>query len=211
MRKLYHYYRSSCSYRVRIALNLKKKDYEKIPVHLVKDGGEQNKDDYLKLNPKGEVPYFIEDKIGLGQSMAIVMYLDETYPDPLLFPKDSSLKYRCLELCEIINSGIQPIQNLKVLQQLGKRFQADQEMKDDWIRFWIQRGFVAYEKLLQEVSGKFSCGDEVSAADIFLIPQVYNAYRYKLPMEDFPLIEKINKNALDLLAFQEASPEKFVD
>jgi len=200
---LYSYYRSSCSYRVRIALYLKNIDFEYRPIHLVKEGGEQNKANYKDLNPRGEVPYLIDGDSRLSQSMAILLYLDKKHPDPALFPKE---KAKCIELCEMINTGIQPIQNLKVLQYIAKEFGADDAAKAKWCKHWITQGFEALEKALSKVSGKYSIGDALTAADLFLIPQVYNAHRFKVAMKSFPLIQSIHQNCIELEAFKRAEP-----
>lgn len=206
---LYSYFRSSSAYRVRIALHLKEIDFEYRPVHLVKDGGEQYLDEFKQLNPKSEVPFLIHDQVQLTQSMAILHYLDKVKASPGLFPKDSYEK--CIELCELINAGIQPIQNLKVLQQLSQRFGATQEQKEEWIRYWISEGFRALEVHLQQTSGQYCLGDEVSAVDLLLVPQAYNAKRYRLDLGLFPLIQKIEKRCQLLQAFHKAHPDQQPD
>lgn len=205
---LYSYWRSSCSYRVRIALNFKEVKYDYRPVHLVNDGGEQKKPDFTELNPKQEVPFFIHDGHSLAQSMAILQYIDDTWPTPELFPKDPKLKSQCLQLCEIVNSGIQPIQNLKVLTVVASRYQADDKEKASWSRYWIQEGFKALEQELEKTSGHFSIRDTVTAADLFLVPQCYNAKRFKVDFEtDFPNIFKVYQNCFELEEFRRALPE----
>lgn len=205
-RKLYTYYRSSCSYRIRIALHLMGLNFESIPVHLVKNGGHQNSDDYKKLNPKAEVPFYVDNQVSLSQSMAILFYLDEQLYSSKLFG-ESPNRYHRISLCEIINSGIQPLQNLKVLQELQGRFGMSEEQKISWIRDFIHRGFEAYENSVQDTAGNFSCGDTVSAPDVFLVPQVYNANRFGMDLRVFPKIQKINENCLQLEAFKRAAPE----
>ncbi len=204
---LYSYYRSSCSYRVRIALNLKKIAYEYFPVHLVKNGGEQNLPDYLKLNPKGEVPFFVNGETKIAQSMAIIDYIDSQFKGINLFPSKPNDRALCIELCEIVNSGIQPIQNLKVTSAIANFYKVDEVGKKEWTKFWIAEGFNALEIKLQSCAGKFCIGDKVTAADCFLVPQVYNAIRFEIDMNDYPIIKKINANCLSMEDFKQAGPE----
>ncbi|MEE2744426.1 MAG: maleylacetoacetate isomerase [Bdellovibrionota bacterium] len=203
---MYSYFRSSCSYRVRIALHHKGIDYEYRPIHLVKDGGEQRKDDYLALNPKGEVPFLIDGELKLGQSMAILLYLEDKWSERPLFPKKVAERAQCIQVCEIINSGIQPIQNLGVMHEVKKRYDLTDEQKMDWSRFWIQRGLDALEKVLGPLSGKFCLGDNLTAADLFLIPQVYNGKRFGVDLSGLPIISKINDSCLELESFKLADP-----
>ena len=211
MIKLYSYFRSSCSYRVRIALNLKGIDYEIIPIHLVKEGGEQYKSDFKKLNPSSKVPVLVHDNQSFFQSVAIIEYLEEIFPSPELYPKDSAAKAKVRMLCEIINSDIQPLQNLRLLNHLTNAYSFSDEKKNEWICHWIADGFQSYEKTLEKTSGLFSFGDKVTAADCFLIPQIYNAHRFKLPMESFPLIQKVYTNCINLDAFIKAHPDQQPD
>lgn len=208
--KLYSYYRSSCSYRVRIALNHKNLPYEYIPVHLVKDGGEQHKKSYSDLNPKEEVPTIVDKNITLSQSMAILLYLDRIQIENPIFPKELPLFENCIELCEIINSGTQPLQNLSVLQKLQNDFKITDDQKNDWCKHFIESGLKAYNNKLK-MDGPFSMGEEVSAADMFLIPQIYNAKRFKVDMSKLGRLLEIESNCLKLKSFQEAIPEKQID
>ncbi|MBP9674701.1 MAG: maleylacetoacetate isomerase [Bacteriovoracaceae bacterium] len=208
---LYSYFRSSCSYRVRIALYLKEIDFEYRAVHLLKEGGEQKKETYLKHNPKGEVPFFIHEDFAVAQSMAILHYMDSVWQMPSLFPKDVKKYSICLELCELINAGIQPLQNLKVLQYLQKELGVDEKNKDKWNAFWVSEGLFALEKRLQLFQGRFSLGDDVSAVDLFLVPQVYNARRFNVDIDQFPRIKSIEEYCLTLEAFQKALPENQPD
>ncbi|MGH1468609.1 MAG: maleylacetoacetate isomerase [Bdellovibrionales bacterium] len=203
--KLYSYYRSSCSYRVRIALHHKNLPFEYMPVHLVKDGGEQLTEGYSKLNPKKEVPTLVDKNITLAQSTAIFLYLDRMYIDTPLFPKELPFFEKCLELVEIINSGTQPIQNLKVLKKLKSDFNISDDQKTDWVRYFIKQGLEAYQAKLTPGS-KFSLGDEVTAADMFLVPQLYNAHRFNVDMSSLKHLLEIEKNCLELGAFKKAHP-----
>jgi len=205
---LYSYWRSSCSYRVRIALNFKDIKYEYRPVNLINAEGEQKQTDFTQLNPKQEVPYFVHDGHSLAQSMAILQYIDDVWPKPELFPKDPKLKSLCLQLSEIINSGIQPIQNLNVMKTIGKRYAADDKEKASWSRYWIVEGFKALEQELIKTSGYFSIKNTVTTADLFLVPQCYNAKRFKIDLEnEFPNIFRVYQNCFELEEFRRATPE----
>lgn len=208
---LYSYYRSSCAYRVRIALNLKGLDYEYRPVHLVRDGGEQYKEDYLKFNPMGQVPCLIHDDKVLTQSLAILQYLDEVFPKPAIFPPDPFGKAKVLQLCETINAGIQPLQNLSVLRHLDGTFEAGDKGKFDWAHYWIARGFNAFEAMLRETAGTYCLGNEVTAADALLVPQIYNANRFKVDLDAYPTIQRVWAACRELQAFIDAEPENQID
>ncbi len=209
---LYSYWRSSCSYRVRIALNLKELEYEYREVHLIRDGGEQRKPDYLALNPKGEVPCLIHRGKPLSQSMAIIEYLQKAFSYKLsLFPANPWEGARVRQLCEMVNAGIQPMQNLSVLQELDQRFQTGAEGQADWARHWIDRGLQALESAVKITGGRYCFGDEISAADLFLVPQIYNALRYNLDLNAYPTLKRINETCLALEAFQRAEPSRQPD
>ncbi|XP_029642112.1 maleylacetoacetate isomerase [Octopus sinensis] len=201
---LYSYWRSSCSWRVRIALALKNIPYEYKAVHLVKDGGQQHSDEFKKMNPMEQVPALVIDGITLTQSMAIMEYLNDTRPEPALLPKCPAKKAVVREICECIVSGIQPLQNVGVLQKLGDK-------KMEWSLYWIEKGFHALENLLKQSAGKYCVGDEITMADLCLVPQVYNAERYNVNMESFPMISRINKDLLPLEAFKISHPSNQID
>jgi len=203
---LYSYFRSSASHRVRIALTLKGIDYEYRAVHLLNNGGEQHTDDYRRLNPSREVPTLIHDGHTIGQSMAIIDYLDHVKPEPRLFPEDAKRRALVVQACEIVNSGIQPVTNLRVLQRLGQQFKADQQMINEWVMHWLSYGFEALENFLKPHAGKYAFGDEVSAADCYLIPQCWGADRYKFSLEPYPTLLKIRQNCEALEAFKKAAP-----
>lgn len=208
---LYSYFRSSAAYRVRIALHLKKIPFEYRPVHLVKDGGQHNKDEYKKLNPMGQVPCLVDGDLALSQSMAILMYLDRNHPSPRLFPEDAKELAKVIQVCEIVNSGIHPIQNLRVMQYLDEKFAIGADGKAAWAAHWIRAGFEGLEKTLEKYSGAFSVGDTLSAADLFIVPQVFNAHRFKVDMKPFPRLSKIEKKCLEIEAFQQAVPDRQPD
>ncbi|XP_076441760.1 maleylacetoacetate isomerase-like [Babylonia areolata] len=188
---LYSYFRSSASWRVRIALAMKGVEYDYMPVHLVKEGGEQNKEEYKALNPMSQVPTLIIDGVTLTQSLPIIEYLDETRPGPQILPKDAIKRAQARALAEVINSGIQPLQNLKTLAEFGDK-------KMEWGKTVISRGFDAFEKMLTSTAGKYCVGDEVTIADLCLIPQCYNAQRFSVDMSSYPTIVRI-KEALEKL------------
>ena len=209
--RLYSYWRSSASWRVRIALNLKGVPYEYEPIHLVKDGGEQHGEGYRSINPARLLPSLEIDGHTLSESLAIVRYLDATRPNPPLVPSNPYLGAKAWQLAELVNAGIQPIQNLRVMQTLGDHFDADGDQKKAWSRYWITRGFEALETFLEEIDGVFCVGDEVTVADICLVPQVYNARRFGVDMARFPHImaADIALGALD--SFERARPENQPD
>lgn len=212
--KLYGYFRSTAAYRVRIALALKGIECEHISVHLVKDGGEQHKPDYKDLNPQALVPTLIDGDMVLGQSMAILEYLEEKYPNTPILPKDLEQRAFIRQIANIIACDIHPVNNLKVLNYLLQNLQADQQQKGDWYQTWIQQGFTAIESLLKGQTGHkhtYSCGEDISIADICLVPQVYNARRFDVPLDNFPTITKIERNCLEHAAFITACPENQAD
>lgn len=209
--KLYNYFRSSASYRVRIALNIKGLPFDYIPVHLVKNGGEQNQAAYRSLNPMMEVPTLVDGDFHLAQSMAIFFYLDDLHPQPRLFPSNPQRKARVIQICESINAGIQPLQNLKVLQELEKRYGADQAAKDSWVQLWVGRGFAGVEAMIADTAGTFALGGEVTAADCCIIPQVVTARRFNVDLSPYPTIRRVFENCTSLPAFQKADPTKQID
>ncbi|XP_037781729.1 probable maleylacetoacetate isomerase 2 isoform X1 [Penaeus monodon] len=199
---LYSYFRSSCSWRVRIALAHKGVDYEYRAINLLKQ--EQVSDEYKKLNPIGQVPALIVNENTLTQSISILEYLEEAFPQKPLLPKDLLKRAKVREVCEIIGSGIQPLQNLSVLQKIG-------ETKMEWGHFYIQKGFVALEQVLANSAGKYCVGDEVTIADCCLVPQVYNANRFKVDMAAFPVISRVHDALMSLDAFKAAHPSQQPD
>ena len=209
--KLYSYWRSTAAYRVRIALNIKQVSYNYEAVHLVKDGGEHLQNEYKSLNPQSLVPALqTDDGQILTQSLAIIDYLEEVYPEHSLYPSDAIQKSQAKALALSIACDIHPLNNLRVLKYL-KSDGWQQEQVDKWYAHWIHEGFTAIEKQLQTTSDKFCFGNAASVADIFLVAQVYNADRFAVSLEDYPLIKKINAHCLTLKAFVEAMPENQPD
>ncbi|KAM6462170.1 maleylacetoacetate isomerase isoform 1-T1 [Liasis olivaceus] len=201
---LYTYFRSSCSWRVRIALALKGIAYEQVSINLVKDGGQQMTSDFQAVNPMQQVPAIKINGITLSQSLAIIEYLEDTQPLPRLLPQDPKKRALVRMISNHVASGIQPLQNLALLQQMG-------EKKLDWAQHVISRGFKALEQILQETAGRYCVGDEVTMADLCLVPQVYNAERFKVDLTPYPTLSRINKALLELEAFQSSHPSRQPD
>jgi len=203
---LYSYFRSSSAYRVRIALNVKGVDYEYRPVHLVNDGGEQNKSDFVDLNPMKQVPFFVHENAKISQSVAIIEYIDTVWDSPRLLPRDPVGAAKVREIVEIINSGIQPLQNLSTGIELKKRFEITDDQKTAYWKHWIHKGFVALERQLKESSGTHCVGDHITTADLFLVPQVFNAERFEVDMGEFPTIKRVNEHLSKIEEFKKAHP-----
>lgn len=207
---LFNYFRSSTSYRARIALHWKGLDFDYKPVHLLNNGGEQHLAEYRQLNPAGEVPTLMHGQRVIAQSMAIIQYLDEVFPQQALFPKEAFQKAKVFQFCENINCG-HSVHNLKVLSFLEKEFGADQGKKDLWLKEWMGRVFESSEKLLSQTAGKHCFGDTVTAADVFLVPHVFSAARFNVDTSKYSTITRVCENALKLEAFIKAHPMKQID
>ncbi len=207
--KLYDYYRSSCSYRVRIALNIKNLSYDIIPVHLVDNGGEQHSASYKKINPQEIVPSLISNDGIINQSLAIIEYLEDVYPTPAILPKDPYAKSIVRSLALLIACEIHPLNNLRVLQTLKNELHITDEQKLDWYHKWLKLGFSALETKLNDINReKNVCfGNFITLADICLIPQVYNAKRFNFSLDDYPIINSINNYCLSLPEFAKAAPD----
>jgi maleylacetoacetate isomerase len=211
--KLYTYFRSSAAYRVRIALNLKGLSYQAVPVHLLKNGGEQHQEDYRRINPSGLLPAFQDDWITLTQSMAIIEYLEEAHPTVPLLPQDAPGRARVRELAQIIGCDIHPLNNLRVLSYLVKQLGLSEQAKTDWYRHWVTEGFKSLEAHLARDpgAGPFCHGDRPTIADCYLVPQVFNAQRFDVDVSAFPNIARINALCTDLPAFKAAHPSRQPD
>jgi maleylacetoacetate isomerase len=203
---LHDYFRSSAAYRVRIALNLKGVEYDSRPVDL--RTGEQKDDTYRALNPQGFVPMLEIGDHRLTQSLAIIVYLDQAFPEPRLMPADPFDGAHVRALAMTIACDIHPINNLRVLKYLGGMLAVAEAQRDDWYRHWIAEGFAALEALAGPRSGKFMFGDEVSLADVCLVPQMYNARRFDVPLDAFPTLVRADASASALAAFADARPDK---
>lgn len=205
--RLFHYWRSSSSWRVRWAFALKNIPCEFVAVNLLSD--EPESPDHLKRNPMGFVPVLeflerSEDRF-LGESVALIEWAERVRPTPSLFPKDLFEQARSRQLAEIINAGTQPLQNPTV----SALHSADPTEQKKWNQYWIRKGLNAFQTLAQKTAGKFSIGDELSLADLFLIPQCYNAMRQEVLVQEFPLIEKIYLNALETESCRASHPDRF--
>lgn len=211
MLKLYSYFRSSASYRVRIALHWKGLDFTYVPVHLVKDGGQQNQDEFRRVNPMGHVPALDHNGFLVAETVAIVDYLDRVFPQRPLFPSSPRDRALVLQMVEMINSGVQPLQNLKVNQFLEKEFKHDKSDVERWNKHWIEKGLTSLERFLEKTAGTHCLGGEITAADAFLIPQCFSSRRFGVMIEQFPVIARLEQQALKLEAFQKAHPEKQPD
>lgn len=209
---LYGYWRSSSAYRVRIALNLKGLEYRQVPVHLVRDGGQQNSPAYRALNPLGLVPALVHDETVIVQSMAICEYLEETQGGMPLLPDDPAGRARVRALVQTVCSEIQPLNNLGVTRFLSDELAQDRAQVNHWYGHWVARGFSALETWLsQRQTGAFCHGEQPTLADCFLVPQVYNAERFKCDLKAYPRIRKITSNCRSLEAFNAAAPENQAD
>jgi maleylacetoacetate isomerase len=208
--KLYSYFRSSAAYRARIALNLKGLTYETAPVHLIKDGGHNNRPEFRAVNPQMRVPALMTPSGDiLIQSLAIIEYLDETHPEPPLLPRDQIGRAQARALAQIIACDIHPLNNVGPLRYLKNEMHQEQSAIDAWYHHWIIAGFEALEALVRP--GPYACGMQVTIADIFVVPQVANARRLKVPLDSFPKIVGIDSACLALPAFDCARPENQPD
>jgi len=211
--KLYSYFRSSAAYRARIALNLKGLPYEYLPVHLVRDGGEQHAPAYRSVAPEGLVPVLVDGDTTVHQSLAIIEYLDETHPQPPLLPAGAAARAAVRAIALDIACDIHPLCNTRVLKYLGANCGLQKEGSEDWIRHWIGTGFAALETRLAHdpARGAFCHGDAPTLADIMLVPQVFNARRFGIDMGRFPTIAAIDARCAELAAFADAAPAKQPD
>lgn len=202
---LYDYYRSSASYRVRIALNLKGAAYQRVPVNLLEN--EQKDEAYRARNPQGFVPMLEVDGRRLTQSLAIMTWLDVAIPEPPLLPRDPIDQSYVRSLALTIAADIHPLNNLRVLKRLAA-MGIDQEGRDEWYRHWITEGFAALEALAAPRAGPFLVGDTPTLADVCLVPQMYNARRLETPLDAYPTLLRADAAATALDAFAAAHPDR---
>ena len=207
MMRLYTYFRSGTSHRVRIALNLKGLAYEQVPVHLVK--GEQRQEGYLALNPQGLVPLLEDGAVRVSQSLAIIEYLERTHPEPPLLPADPAGQARVRALALICACDMHPLNNLRVLKYLKDPLGLDQAARDRWCRRWMEEGFTALERRLatEPETGRFCHGDRPTLADVCLVPQVVSAARWATDLGPYPTISRIFETCMTLDAFAAAHPQ----
>lgn len=208
---LYEYFRSSAAFRVRIALNLKGLSVERQYIHLA--NGEQRSDDYRAINPQGLVPFLVDGDLKLGQSLAIIEYLDELHPTPPLLPSDAATRARVRAFAQAIACDIHPLNNLRVLNYVTGTLGHTEAEKNTWYQHWIHEGFLALEATLtrRDKQTPYCFGDAPGLADICLIPQVANALRFKCPMASFPIISAIYTHAMQHPAFAAADPTQQPD
>lgn len=202
---LYDYWRSSASYRVRIALNLKGLDFERVPVSLI--DGEQKADAYRARNPQGFVPMLEAGGLRITQSLAIIGWIDRAFPEPPLLPADPDDRAHVEALALAIAADIHPLNNLRVLKHLSG-LGVDQGARDDWYRHWIREGFDALEALAAPRAGRFLFGDRVTIADVCLVPQIYNARRFELPLDPYPALVAADAEARAIDAVAAAHPDR---
>ena len=208
---VYEYFRSSAAFRLRIALNLKGLTAERRYIHLA--NGEQHKPEYKAINPQGLVPYLVDGDFTLGQSLAIIEYLDETHPQPALLPVDAMQRAWVRSVAQMIACDIHPLNNTRVLSYLSDELNVSDEQKNRWYCHWIREGFTALEKMLadRKIQSTFCLGETPTLADICLIPQVANANRFKCALDAFPKIAGIYQHAMKLSAFNDAQPSRQPD
>lgn len=205
--KLYTYFRSSAAYRVRIALNLKNIPYESVPVNLLK--GEQLEGSFSSVNPQKRLPALDIGGSILTQSPAILEYLDEIHPEPPLLPVGAVNRAKVRAIASIIGCDIHPLNNLGPLNYLKKKLGHDQGTADAWYAHWVRDGFDAIEALIG--SGPYCFGSRVTLADLYLVPQVFNARRFNISLHSYPKIVAVDAACADLRAFQDAAPERQPD
>lgn len=209
--KLYTYYRSTAAYRVRIALNYKNVPHELIAVDIIQ--GKHRMEEYKKHNRQGRIPTLSDCDFEIGQSSAILEYLEEKYPQPALLPSDTKARAWVRYLSQIVISDMHPLNNSGVLNYLKNSLHLNQDQVMDWYQNWLKQGFDTLELILanNKNCGNFCFGDQLTLADICLIPQVYNAYRFNCSMDNYPTLRRINDYCLTLPYFDKARPEKQID
>jgi len=208
MIKLYNYFRSSASYRVRIALNFKGLPYEYVPVHLLKDGGQQLAPSFRTLNPDSLIPVLDDEGQVLTQSLAIIEYLEETRPLPPLLPRAAVERAYVRSIALAIACEIHPLNNLRVLRYLVKTLGLGEEQKNTWYRHWVEQGLASLEaRLVSEArSGRYALGDAITIADVVIVPQIFNAQRMDCNLGSLPTVMRIFDHCMQLPAFIDAQP-----
>ncbi|MEL7186113.1 MAG: maleylacetoacetate isomerase [Pseudomonadota bacterium] len=204
---LYSYWRSTAAYRVRLALNLKDLDHEIVTVSLAPGVSEHRQEPYRAKNPQMLVPFLEDGDVAIGQSMAMLEYLEETYPDVRLLPAEHPLRSRVRAYCNMIACDMHPVMNLRVLQYIKKEFDTDPAAH--WYPHWINEGFKALEQLTSD--GPFVFGEELTLADCLLVPQMYNARRFNVAVDDYPKLVAVVNHCNELEAFKKALPENQSD
>ena len=210
---LYSYWRSSAAYRVRIGLTLKGLRYDTVPVHLVRNGGEQHAPDYAAANPQKLVPMLVHGQRRMRQSLAILEYLDEVWPEPPLLPATARGRQRVRALSQVVACDIHPLNNLRVVRFLENEWNVPQPERDVWMRHWMVEGLDAFEALLADhpSTAEFCEGHLPTLADCCLVPQLYNARRCGVDLDPYPTIRRIEAACLAHPAFDAARPENQPD
>jgi maleylacetoacetate isomerase/maleylpyruvate isomerase len=211
--KLYSYFRSSASFRVRIALALKGLNYDYVPVHLVKEGGQQFSPEFKARNPAALVPVLDDDGRVLTQSLAIIEYLEETRPTPPLLPADAAGRARVRALALSIACEIHPLNNLRVLGYLTRTLGVTEDQKNAWYRHWVETGLETVEAMLagDTRTGAYCHGDAPTLADVLLVPQIFNAQRFNCRLDHVPTVMRIHQHCLNLPAFASSVPAQQPD
>jgi maleylacetoacetate isomerase len=211
--KLYNYFRSSASFRVRIALNLKGLPYEYALVHLTRDGGQQFAPAFRALNPDALIPVLEDEGHALTQSLAIIEYLDETRPEPPLLPKAPLDRAYVRSIALGIACEIHPLNNLRVLRYLVRELKATEEQKNAWYRHWVEQGLASIEARLfaEGRTGRYALGDQVTLADVVIVPQIFNAKRFDCRLDHVPTVMRIFEHCMELAAFVDAQPSRQPD
>ncbi|HUN93232.1 MAG TPA: maleylacetoacetate isomerase [Burkholderiaceae bacterium] len=213
MLKLYTYFRSSASFRVRIALAFKGLGYEAVPIHLTRHGGEQSGEAFRGVNPAGLVPVLEDDGALITQSLAIIEYLEEKHPRPSLLPLDAVERAYVRSLALSIACEIHPLDNLRVLRYLVRDLGVPEDAKNRWYRHWVEQGLGQLEQQVAGSgrAGRFALGDQVTLAEVFLVPQIFNARRFECRLDHVPVLTRIADAAMQLPAFIAAQPDRQPD
>lgn len=211
--RLYTYFRSTAAWRVRIALALKGLEYEAVSVNLVRDGGEQHADAFRKLNPQRLVPVLVDGDEVFTQSLAIIEYLDETHAEPPLLPMSAAGRARVRALAQVVACDIHPLNNLRAWKYLEREFGADEPAKRKWMHAWMDAGLAALERMLADDprTGEYCHGDAPTLADLCLVPQIYNAMRFELPLQPYPTVMRIHDHCMQSPAFADTAPDRQAD
>jgi maleylpyruvate isomerase len=209
MLRLYTYFRSSAAFRVRIALNLKGLPYDSVPIHLLRGGGEQHGERYVARNVMHLIPTLEDGSLSLGQSLAIIEYLEESHPAPALLPADARTRAKVRELALTVACDIHPLNNLRILRYLNDPLQIDEQRRSEWARHWMSVGFTAIEHTLLRSGAQrsgYCFGDTPTLADCCLIPQVFNARRAAVSMDEYPTIQRVHEHCMQHPAFIKSAP-----